>query len=304
MTRPDDPGYPRKWLPKGFAQDARRTNVFDPALKHYGAAYVKATPRFENEEEEASFRATRSRLLRKSLAGIGRSSVAEHLVVRGSIALELWYGARARPAKDIDLVVIPETIGPESDDGQRLFTELRQAVTQALRDEGLPVEPESIPVDAIWTYERAEGRRLTFPWTWRGHLRDTVQVDIVFNERMCDAPVSLTVEDVTLRGASPAESLASKLLWLTNDSYPQGKDLFDAVLLAEDVRLPAQLLRRVFAEKHGHWSDTYLRGEFPLDPEVDWKNFALDAPTLAQGRADEHWLRLKRALLRGATTLD
>ncbi|WP_342380406.1 nucleotidyl transferase AbiEii/AbiGii toxin family protein [Myxococcus stipitatus] len=304
MSKPDDPTYPRHWLPKGFEQDARRTNVFDPALKHYGAAYVKAPPRFEDAEEAAAFRAARSRLLRTSLAAIGRSSVARQLVVRGSIALELWYGERARPAKDIDLVVTPETIGPESSEGQQLFTELRQAVTQALRDEGLPVEPESIPVDAIWTYERAEGRRLTFPWTWRGRLRDTVQVDIVFNERMCAAPVPLTVEGVTLRGASPAESLASKLLWLTNDSYPQGKDLFDAVLLAEDVRLPAELLRRVFAEKHGHWFDTYLTGEFTLDQEVDWANFALEHPTLAQGRAEEHWLRLKRALLRGSTRME
>ncbi|QSQ17105.1 nucleotidyl transferase AbiEii/AbiGii toxin family protein [Myxococcus landrumensis] len=303
MTKPDDPKYPRQWLPKGFEQDARRTNVFDPALKQYGAAYIKAAPRFDDVEEEAAFRAARSRLLRKSLLGIGRASVADRLVVRGSIALELWYGPRARPAKDIDLVITPETFGPTSSEGQRVISELRQAVAGALREEGICVEPEAIPADDIWTYDRVEGRRLSFPWTWRGHLRDTVQVDIVFNERMCDAPVPLTVEGVALRGTSPAESLASKLLWLTNDWYPQGKDLFDAVLLAEDVRLPAELLRRVFAEKHGHWKDLFLTGEFALDSEVDWENFALENPALARGSAAEHWMRLKRALLRGSTTL-
>lgn len=303
MTRPDEPNYPRQRLPKGFEQDARRTNVFDPALKHYGAAFIKATPRFEDAEEEVAFRATRSRLLRRCLAAIGHASVADQLVVRGSIALELWYGPRARPAKDIDLIVTPESVGPESSEGQQLFTALREAITEALREEGLSVDPGTVPVDAIWTYERAEGRRLTFPWTWRGYLRDTVQVDIVFNERMCDAPIALKVGDVTLRGTSPAESLASKLLWLTNDWYPQGKDLFDAVLLAEDVPLSSDLLQRVFKEKHGDWNDAYLAGDFVLDREVDWENFGLEHPTLARGTADEHWTRLKRALLRGSMTL-
>ena len=36
--------------------------------------------------------------------------------------------------------------------------------------------------------------------------------------------------------AAPAPlALAWKLLWLATDTYPQGKDLYDAVLLAENT---------------------------------------------------------------------
>ena len=42
-------------------------------------------------------------------------------------------------------------------------------------------------------------------------------------------------------------SLAWKLLWLHSDMHPRGKDLYDAMLLAESTSMPPGLLEAVFA---------------------------------------------------------
>ncbi|NOK31941.1 nucleotidyl transferase AbiEii/AbiGii toxin family protein [Corallococcus exercitus] len=299
MSGPTNRVAPRRHLPAGYERDDNRPDVFDPALKHHDAAFIKGPPRFEDPAEAARFREARARILRRCLAGIGRMPVGEQVVARGSVVLELWYGERARPAKDIDLVVTPAAVGPNSSEGQRLMAELTRAVTEALRLEGTELDPASIPVDGIWTYERAEGRRLTFPWTWEGRVRDSVQVDVVFNEQLFGAPLRHTVEGVEVQVATPEESLAWKLLWLANDLWPQGKDLYDAVLLAENTRLTPGFLQRVFDAKQGQWHESVNTGTFETASQVDWPNFVLEHPTLAGGTLDEFRARLERALQRG-----
>ncbi|AKQ68409.1 hypothetical protein A176_005321 [Myxococcus hansupus] len=301
MNPPKMPVDWRKHFPKGYEPDSTRTDVFDPALRHHGRAFIKGPPRFEAPEEEARFKTARARVLRKCLAAIGHAPVGDRLVARGSAVLEVWYRERARPAKDLDVVVTPASVLPASEEGLRLLSDLTLAITDVLRLEGTNLDPATIPVDDIWTYERAEGRRLTFPWFWEGRVRDTVQVDIVFNEPLLTAPLALTVEGVPVRVASKEESLAWKLLWLADDSYPQGKDLYDAVLLAENAPLPPGLLQRVFEAKDGAcWRDAFNQGELHSHTEVDWPNFALEHPTLAQGDVTSYWARLKAALLRHA----
>ncbi|GHG70618.1 nucleotidyl transferase AbiEii/AbiGii toxin family protein [Comamonas sp. JC664] len=302
MNPPKMPVDWRKHFPKAYEPDSTRADVFDPALRHHGRAFIKGPPHFEDPAEEARFRTTRARVLRRCLAAIGHAPVGDRLVVRGSAVLEVWYGERARPAKDLDVVVTPASVGPNSHEGEKLLRDLAQAITDVLRVEGTNLDPAAIPVDAIWTYERAEGRRLTFPWFWEGRVRDSVQVDVVFNEPLLTAPIALTVDAVPVRVASKEESLAWKLLWLADDGYPQGKDLYDAVLLAEDTSLPPGLLQRVFEAKSSDcWQDEFNQGEFHFHTRVDWPNFALEHPTLAQGDVDSYWARLKTALQRGAS---
>jgi hypothetical protein len=98
---------------------------------------------------------------------------------------------------------------------------------------------------------------------------------------------------VSVRAAGPAQSLAWKLLWLMTDVYPQGKDLYDAVLLAERFRLPHHVL-----------ADTLRRGEvappataagLTRDWQVDWDNFLVEYPA-AGGDAAGWLLRLEAAL--------
>ena len=54
--------------------------------------------------------------------------------------------------------------------------------------------------------------------------------------------------EVPVLAASNEESLAWKLLWLFSDFYPQGKDRYDAVLLAERTALRSSLLKTVLED--------------------------------------------------------
>ncbi|HEX6499845.1 MAG TPA: nucleotidyl transferase AbiEii/AbiGii toxin family protein [Micromonosporaceae bacterium] len=100
---------------------------------------------------------------------------------------------------------------------------------------GAGLRPERISETAIWTYERADGRRLAIPFSTADAPDGHMQTDIVFGERVPLPPEVLRLPgiDQPLLAAPAALALAWKLLWLATDTYPQGKDLYDAVLLAE-----------------------------------------------------------------------
>ena len=86
--------------------------------------------------------------------------------------------------------------------------------------------------------------------------------------------------DAVLRVASMETSLAWKMLWLHTDGYPQGKDLFDAVLLSRHVGLSAPmrdwLNRAIRADWPGY--DNNL-ASFDFD-STEWPHFVLEYPTL------------------------
>jgi hypothetical protein len=185
---------------------------------------------------------------------------------------------------------------------EALLTDIRRAVCGVLVAEGAEVLDREIALDSIWTYERAEGRRLSVPWLFEGAMRDVVQIDVVFREPLQDAP-SLeplrfgaaahgyrdTPRRPSLWFASRAESLAWKLLWLETDMNPQAKDLYDAILLAEDVALPVQLARRVFESKGSAWSGE-ANTRFVREWHVEWESFAQEYPALAARGDRATWL--------------
>ncbi|WP_323375122.1 nucleotidyl transferase AbiEii/AbiGii toxin family protein [Streptomyces sp. RB17] len=169
---------------------------------------------------------------------------------------------------------------------------------------GLFLDAENARVDGTWTYAAYDtpGVRLLIPWRADGLPPGEVRLDFARDERLPEPPVWTLVpradgaSPVPVRTASRELSLAWKLLWLHTDSRDgrraQGKDLYDAVLLAEaeDARLPARLLRRVF--------DRAATPEHPhaaLDPaavrrwDVDWAAFRERYPAV-QGGVDD-WLR-------------
>ncbi|MFD4912956.1 hypothetical protein ACFWNR_07010 [Streptomyces virginiae] len=82
--------------------------------------------------------------------------------------------------------------------------------------------------------------------------------------------------------------MAWKLMWPAGDMHPQGKDLYDAVLPAEDRVLPYPLLEEVF-RLSGKWEGGGGR-QIPPTLDVfedftgtDWASFALEYPGLDIG---------------------
>lgn len=286
---------PKSSYPAAYADEPLRPDVFDPALKHYPRAFVKGPPRDRAIARELE--TAHAQLLRRAVLAIAQS-VSDLVVLRGSIALAAWFPGRARRPHDIDLVVRDPTCTPGDHHAHHLVSALREAVQFALEAADIDLKRDEIALDEIWTYERAEGRRLSFPWTFTGAVRDVIQVDLVFSEPLHDEPALEPWEahDTSLESgyrdppparslwfASRAESLAWKLLWLQSDMYPQGKDLYDAVLLAEHSQLPLELARRVFAAKGEPWRDLAFLQQQAADwsRALEWESFAREYPELA-----------------------
>lgn len=193
----------------------------------------------------------------------------------------------------------PPTLGLQDPKSDAMFEGLVQSVRELPNVGEATIDVAHIAVDDIWTYDRAPGRRIVFPWHAEGLPGGTVQMDMVFGEELWSVPTEMALSlpgkrTVFLWSAGKEVSLAWKLLWLETDGYPQGKDLYDATLLAEQTRLPLSLLLKVL--QTGDWhSNTELTPDFPLKWHVDWETFQREYPWV-QGEAEDWQLRLTVAL--------
>ncbi|MET7285350.1 nucleotidyl transferase AbiEii/AbiGii toxin family protein [Streptomyces sp. NPDC005573] len=233
---------------------AVQRSVFDPALKQYSNAYRAADPRFPDPPVEDAWRAARRTALDLVLTAVADSAWADSLVLRGSVLLRAWFGDAAREPGDLDFVVTPASWGIEEARTSAMLDGIAGAAEAASHRAGTVVRFDAAGAvgDDIWTYDRVPGRRLVLPWTAEGLPGGTVQLDFVFNESLPAAPEATLMPStsgdarIPLNAATAELSLAWKVMWLCTDIHPQGKDLYDAVLLAEHTPLRYELLRQVF----------------------------------------------------------
>ncbi|MFF2779163.1 nucleotidyl transferase AbiEii/AbiGii toxin family protein [Streptomyces sp. NPDC058052] len=271
-------------LTAGIGAAAVRHRVFDPALKHFQDAFRPTDDVVEDPELRVRWQAARRSALDLVLAAVAGSAWADSLVLRGSMLMSAWFGEAARPPKDIDFVVVPETWRIEEARTRAMLDGIAVAADRLARalDVDLTLDDAGAVSEYIWTYERVPGHRLVLPWTAPGLPGGQVQLDFVFHERLPTPPRPAEVAGVRVRAADRELSLAWKLLWLSCDMYPQAKDLYDAVLLAESCTLPLPLLETVLREA-GEWPGDH---DEPLSPavferaarEVDWSAFPEEGP--------------------------
>lgn len=131
---------------------------------------------------------------------------------------------------------------------------------------GVTFQADAVTVDSTWGYsydttEGAGGARLDLPWRADPDMAGSIQLDFAYDERLPEAASLIAVprQDMSpptvVWAATPQLSLLWKLQWLSVDQETygscQGKDLFDAVVLAEldgvalSGVLACELLRRV-----------------------------------------------------------
>lgn len=239
---------PRTLLPTPEGMNS--TAVFDPALKQLGRALRAGEPRFADEPSARAWHRARRTVLDTVLAALADGPWADHLVLRGSVLMATWFGDAARDPGDLDFVVVPRDWAMADPRTADLFDGIaREAEAAARAGGGVRIDAAGRVTEDIWTYERAAGRRMLLPWTAPGTPGGTVQLDIVFEEVLPAPPVRTALRPLgdgpgcRLLAATPELSLAWKLLWIVSDAYPQGKDLYDAVLLAEHTTLTYDLMR-------------------------------------------------------------
>lgn len=276
-----------------------REVVFDPALKQFPRAFRRGDPQFRNPSDETAWYRIKREMLYEVARRISHSGCAAHLVLRGSVLLKEWFGDAARMPGDIDWVYQPEFIRIQDAEAEELFAMLRTLVAANPQVGSATFDVDRIAMDDIWTYERAPGRRIVFPWHAEHLPSGFVQMDVVFGETLFEPAARTELQTsegsrFALWSATKPLSLAWKLMWLETDSYPQGKDLYDAVLLAEETDLPVTLIRKVWQSGPGRRAED-IPSEFPLRWNVDWENFAKEYPWV-EGDPQEWKLRLSRAL--------
>jgi hypothetical protein len=188
---------------------------------------------------------------------------------------------------------------------------------------GVFLDAKAARVDGTWAYAGYDtdtpGVRLLIPWHAEGTRSGEgglVQLDFARDEQLPESPVWTLIprgdggRPTAVRTASRDLSLAWKLLWLHIDSQDggraRGKDLYDAVLLAEAVTaaaavaetegacLPPRLLWSVFRRAGCEPADA-LDPDAVLRWDVDWAAFLEDYPWV-QGTAEDWLRRLARAL--------
>jgi Nucleotidyl transferase AbiEii toxin, Type IV TA system len=300
-----EPGYPKTYqgLPSGDPRpNDPRPKVFDPALCHFGQGYRLGEPSFQDQATSNHWYQCRRRVMNYLLNLIAYSAWHEHLVLRGSLLLKAWLGDLAREPGDIDWVVQPDSLTGSDAKAQQMIQEIIGLAHQRPQWDDITIQVGQIAVDQIWTYERAEGRRIVFPWQAEGLPPGDVQMDFVFQEKLPETPIRTTLPGVAIPFAavSPRLSLAWKLLWLETDRFPQGKDLYDATLLAERVTLPLPLLQHVLTAssdwqlpRSKTWDD-----RFPWNlsaNDLEWATFQREYPQIV-GRGED-WIELLRAAL-------
>ncbi len=231
---------------------------------------------------------------------VAYSQWRDHLILRGSLLLKAWLGAAAREPGDIDWVVAPDDLKLSDSKTGEMIEDLIRLSGEFLGRSNMGIEPRRVSIDDIWTYERAPGRRVAFPWKADGVPPGVVQMDLVFGEKLLADPVWTRIpmqfgDDIQVRAVTKELSLAWKLLWLETDCYPQGKDLYDAVLLAEQVHVPLQMLQEIFRDNNAVRLPHKLNADLPLTWEVDWDSLKQEFPWVA-GAAIDWQKRLCAAL--------
>ncbi|MGH3737510.1 MAG: nucleotidyl transferase AbiEii/AbiGii toxin family protein [Micromonosporaceae bacterium] len=279
------PGYPGSYQPLPDRNGVRQRAAFDPALKQFTHAYRAGEPHFADAVAGQAWRAARTAAMHHVLAVLAGSPWAGHLVLRGSVPLQAWLGWAAREPHDLDFVVMPHTWPHKGDEASRLL----DGVVDAIRaTPGAGLDPEPVAAEDIWTYERAAGSRLVFRFATDGLPPGSVQLDFVFQEPLPVPPVELRMPplEAPVLTAPPELALAWKLLWLETDGYPQGKDLYDAALLAEYARPRPDLICEVLRTELAGDAERFGPGSV-LRWAVDWQNFRDEYPDV-EGDAD-HW---------------
>lgn len=255
---------------------------YDPALRHYGRALRAGEPVIDGELGRR-WRTARREAMVHVLSLIADASWGHQLVLRGSVTLWAWLGEVAREPGDLDFVVRPATVPASGSEAAEILGGLIQSVADG---QATGLSASGVRVDDIWTYERAEGRRLAFPFAAPDLPVGTIQIDITFAEELPVPPESLVIPPMArpVNVAPPALQLAWKLRWLLSDDDPQGKDLYDAVLLAEHTTASPALIRAELAQVNPEeaqrfgptsvlsWSERFRWWD------IDWENFCLEYP--------------------------
>lgn len=277
-------------------EQVQRPLLFDPSLRHIRPAYRQGDPQFTDPAKSLRWYTARRTVLDALLNLVAGSPSRDHLVLRGSRLLAAWFPSEARDPGDLDWVIVPPSIQHNHQQARQLVDDLLALIRSHEFIGDVQIQIDDIATEEIWTYEHAPGVRIIVPWKLSDLPAGAVQMDLAFGERLFLDPIQedLALFDGTttrVNVVTPELSLAWKVQWLLCDMDPEGKDLYDAVLLAESVPLPLNTLKAALNRADPWWinREPTLKNIVDLDP--DWEAFQTEHPWI-KGTAGERKSRL------------
>jgi hypothetical protein len=239
----------------------------------------------------------------------------------GAGRYEIWKdGEDEFDTRGARAVVPPEGLrwDLEPDHSEFAYRYCYDLVEQVRRRPGAPsgvvLDPDGTRTDDTWTYSYGGGEpggiRVIVPWSAPGLPGGQVQIDFAVDERLPEPPAWTVIplahdstRQLLVRAATRELSLAWKLLWLHTDSAADDgarpKDLYDAVILAEDNRtqLSPGLLRRVMRQGATAAGAPVGKADIEITPPTcaNWSAFVAGSPGTG-GSADDWLNRLTSAL--------
>jgi hypothetical protein len=223
-----------------------------------------------------------------------------------------WYPEIEWAERDGPVVTtyLPDTLSTAPPYGDLLDLVARRP--RAARGVVLRADEATVADDWVYSGYQGAGTRLHIPWYAPGLPEGRVQLDFAVDEHVPETPAPTLVPradggpPTVVLAASRELSLAWKLLWMYRDAgyahgewddddgpapTARGKDLYDAVLLAEGCRT-AELPRLVRAL----WADGDVSAlDGIADWPVAWDGFRAEHPWVS-GTAREWAARLAAAL--------
>lgn len=277
-------------------------SAFTPASEHVPRARRPGDPILSFEDQKRWITARRrvmTHLVDIAVAG----PRLDQLVLRGSLALKSCLGHEAREPGDVDWVVQSWYLGSYGNNERSFIDTIIADLMGAATLPDIRIDLESIDREEIWTYDTTPGHRVCFPWQCGDLPPSEIAMDFSFDESMYDSVVPGEIKFEMGTGtevvmASLEESLAWKIRWLIADQYPTGKDLYDAVLLAERTVPSPDLLHSILANAE-LWESECTADQLPFAWKdaslMNWGMFLKEYPWV-QGTAQQWCDRLLTAM--------
>ena len=247
-------------------------------------------------DNEPELRLRQQELTHHLMNVISQSFWFDHLVLTGSHMMRFWFGEKARRPGDVDWLVRPQKLRGHHSNVVEMMEAMIAVARKAPDINGTRVVASGIEIRNISIYGQETGKRVLFPWCSDTGMHDIVQMDFCFGTEL-NHGIRPILFPLATGGALPLlavtrqELLLWKLYWLHQDDLSRqsrGKDLYDAVLLAEETDLPFSLLEKAVPELAAD-------SDMPLQWDVEWDEFLGQYPQV-RGEAFDYQRRLWAAL--------
>jgi predicted nucleotidyltransferase component of viral defense system len=187
--------------------------------------------------------------IERFLYRLTQSEYADRFVLKGALMFRAWGLASFRPTRDIDL------LGNTSNEIENLVTITRDVCNQAVQEDGILFDPETVHGERIKEDADYEGVRIRFAGTL-GKVMLHLQIDVGFADIITPAsktlryPVILNMPAPKMQGYPPETVVSEKVqaMVFLGSVNSRMKDFYDVWTLAQQIEFKGSILQKAIQQ--------------------------------------------------------